>query len=156
MEFSLHGAMVCHPIFSSDLLPHGNYALRSHYTTSLWFMITLSHTSWWQNTGIYGQIPDGHGRHINSPKTVLKPPFFNAEGKEFIDNEVTQMKCGNSHCLVLTKKDDVWCFGRNDKVAHKQIIKKEDNCVLTSSSSPDRGNVALAISHTWRCPTRCH
>jgi alpha-tubulin suppressor-like RCC1 family protein len=47
---------------------------------------------------------------------VFRPPFFNAEGKEFIDNEVQELECGADHCLALTKRGDVWSFGRNDRV----------------------------------------
>lgn len=68
----------------------------------------------WGN-GMYGQVPDNQGKHINTAHPVLRAPFFNAEGKEFINNEVKELQCGNEHCLALTKGGDVWSFGRNDR-----------------------------------------
>jgi hypothetical protein len=65
---------------------------------------------------MYGQVPDNQGKHINTTHPVLRAPFFNAEGKEFINNEVKELQCGNEHCLALTKGGDVWSFGRNDRV----------------------------------------
>jgi alpha-tubulin suppressor-like RCC1 family protein len=73
-----------------------------------------------QSAGIYGQVPDNQGKHINTAHPVLRAPFFNAEGKEFINNEVKELQCGNDHCLALTKGGDVWSFGRNDRVLHRQ------------------------------------